>query len=97
MQKLKIALYLAVLTVHARAQPDVTPPGGNPGLGIPGAGLFPGLGAGFHKNLDISAGGGFGPFLGGLGLGGVPPIDGNCSILCLEIFHNSRAHRTLMF
>jgi len=60
----------------------VPPP---PAPGIPaafgglGGGLFPGLGAGFHKNLDISGGAGFGPFLGGFG-GGVPPpipVDGN--------------------
>jgi len=58
--------------------------GVGPGLGL---GIGPGLGGGygggfggwpglgFSKNLDISGGAGYLPFLGGLGLGG-PPIDG---------------------
>jgi len=52
--------------------PPPPPPPPVPPLG----GLFPGLGAGFNKHLDISGGLGAGilPFLGGLGgFGGPPP------------------------
>jgi hypothetical protein len=58
----------------------IPPPGIPPGLAGLG-GLFPGFGGGFNKHLDINAGAGFAPFLGGLGLGGggvppIPPIEG---------------------
>jgi hypothetical protein len=56
------------------------PPAGLLGGGIPGGILgFPGFG--FQKSLNLNAGAGFGPFLGGIppppvAPGGVPPVDG---------------------